>query len=73
MYKSLLNTNFNVKNIMMGQICYSKQNFVRSNPHTKFCVNKKMANSNLFHVNCYLEVTCNILLSIRNKIQIMLC
>ena len=32
---SLSNSNFNVKKIIIGHICYSKQNFVPSPHHTQ--------------------------------------
>ena len=44
MYKSLLNSNFNVKKIIIGHICYSKLCSLLTQ-HTKFRLNKKMPES----------------------------
>ena len=80
LYNSLPNSNYNVKKITIGHICYSK-NCVPSPPHTQNCLNKDMPNYNRFHVSyCYLKVTFNILLydhshihnCIKSKIWILL-
>ena len=56
MYKSPLKKII-YKKIIIGHICYSKQNFVFSTytrpRHTKFCLNKNKPHYIRFHVNCY--------------------
>merc|ERR1719319_1168229 len=56
---SLRNSNINIKKNIFSHICYSKQNFVTSPPHTtKFRLNKNMPNYILFHVNCDFSADC---------------
>ena len=57
-YESLWNSNFNVKKkIIIGHICYSKQNLFTPHPtHNFVWIKTCPIICNCFHVNCYLKI-----------------
>ena len=60
MYKSLWNSNFDIKKDYNWSCLLFKTKLCSlPSPHAKFSLNKNMPNYNRFQINCYLKVTCN--------------